>query len=77
MTASTVYPDRETTSVFVRGQTFPGWFSGPACVWTGGTAPRVIGPFATAEDALEYQAEHAPGSKVLPIDMPGNERILH
>lgn len=64
------FPGRENKTVTVRGQTMPGWFTGPAAVWTGGHAPRVIGPFPDVESALKYQTDHAPGAKVFPIDPP-------
>lgn len=65
------FPDRENHTVTGRGgQTMPGWWTGPAALWTGGNAPRVIGPFPDVESALKYQTDHAPGSKIFPIDPP-------
>lgn len=70
------YPSRDTVAVTVRGQVMPGWFSGPAVVWTGGAQPIIIGPFPSAQEALEYQTEHAPGANVFPIEAPSYIEVV-
>lgn len=70
MTDHPLYPERQTETVTIRGVSQPGWFTGPAAIWTGGHSPRVIGPFPTVTEALKYQGEHAAGSQVFPIDPP-------
>lgn len=65
-----LYPERENQTVTVRGQAMPGWFTGRAAIWTGGTAPRVVGPFDTAKDALSYMGDRHPGGQVFPFDEP-------
>lgn len=65
-----LYPDRKTETFAVRGQVMPGWFSGQAAIWTGGSSPRVIGPFDTVADAQKYLADHAPGAQIFPFDTP-------
>ena len=58
-------------TVTVRGQSIPGFFSGRAALWTGGSSPRIIGPFDSAQDAMQYQMDHAPGSQIFPFSEPG------
>lgn len=65
-----LYAERSTMTVTVRGQSVPGFFSGPAAIWTGGSSPRVIGPFDTARQAMEWQMDHAPGSQIFPFSAP-------
>lgn len=66
------YPERETMAVTVRGQTSPGWFTGQAAVWTGGSTPRIIGPFDDVAAAMRYQMDHAPGGQIFPFDTPAS-----
>lgn len=66
-----LYPERTTETVTVRGQSVPGFFSGRAAIWTGGSSPRIIGPFEDARAAMEYQMDHAPGSSIFPYNEPG------
>jgi len=65
-----LYSDRNTIDITVQGQSLPGWFSGRAAIWTGGSSPRIIGPFDTARDAMEYQMNKAPGSQIFPYSEP-------
>lgn len=65
-----LYPDRENRSVTVRGTTNPGWFTGPAAIWTAGAAPKIIGPFDDVKQALQYQSDHAQGSQIFPYYTP-------
>jgi hypothetical protein len=64
------YPERHTVSVTVHGNTLPGWFSGPAAIWTGGSSPRIIGPFDSVTEAMKYLADHAPGAQIFPYEAP-------
>lgn len=64
------YSDRHNQVITFRGQPYPGWFDGPAAIWTGGAAPKVIGPFEGVREAMEYQADHAPGSQIFPYYTP-------
>lgn len=66
-----LYPERHSETVTVRGQSVPGFFSGRAAIWTGGSSPRIIGPFDSAHDAMEYQMDKAPGSQIFPFSEPG------
>jgi hypothetical protein len=66
-----LYPERDSETVTVRGQSVPGFFSGRAAIWTGGSSPRIIGPFDSAREAMEYQMDKAPGSQIFPFSEPG------
>lgn len=61
-----LYGDRESKTVSHRGQVLPGWFSGEAAVWTGGSAPRIVGPFEDVEKAMDWVEDHAPGAGIFP-----------
>lgn len=65
-----LYPERENLTVTFRGQAMPGWFTGPACIWTGGSSPRVVGPFDDCKKALTYAADKHPGAQVFPYNEP-------
>lgn len=65
-----LYDERTTETVTVRGQSVPGFFSGRAAIWTGGSSPRIIGPFDSAREAMEYQMDKAPGSQIFPFNEP-------
>lgn len=70
-TKHALYPERETTTVTLQGISFPGLFTGRAAIWTGGTTPRIIGPFDSAKDAMRYATDHSPGSQIFPFSEPG------
>jgi hypothetical protein len=65
-----LYPERANQTVTVRGQAMPGWFTGQAAIWTGGTSPRIIGPFEDCKAALNYMSDTHPGGQVFPYDEP-------
>lgn len=67
-----LYPERQNKTITVRGVDMPGLFSGPAAIWTGGSSPRVIGPFDGVLAAQLYMARNADASngQVFPIDEP-------
>lgn len=67
-----LYPERSSQTVTIRGQAMPGWFTGEACIWTGGSSPRIIGPFDDCKSALEYASDRHPGAQVFPYDLPEN-----
>ena len=67
-----LYPERQTQSITVRGTSMPGWFTGQACIWTGGSSPRCIGPFDDVTDAMVYASEHHPGAQFFPYDQPAS-----
>lgn len=67
MTQHPLYPDRETVSITVRGNTMAGWFTGPAVIWTGGAEPKVVGPFRDVQAAMLWQSAHAQGSQIFPF----------
>lgn len=65
-----LYPERENLTVTIRGQAMPGWFTGQAAIWTGGTTPRIVGPFDDCKSALQYLSDTHPGGQVFPYDEP-------
>lgn len=65
-----LYTDRENKTITIRGDSMPGWFTGQAAIWTGGSAPKIIGPFESCKDAMLWQADHAPGSQIFPYYEP-------
>lgn len=66
-----LYPERSTQSITIRGTTMPGWFTGEACIWTGGSSPRCIGPFDDITEAMKYAETRHPGSQFFPYNKPG------
>lgn len=64
-----LYPERETVTIALRGQEMPGWFTGPAALWTGGAEPRVIGPFDGVAQAQQFMSTNpgAAGAQIFPI----------
>lgn len=67
-----LYPERITHTVYFNGVAMPGWFTGEACIWTGGSSPRCIGPFDTVTKAMEYAASRHPGAQFFPYSKPGD-----
>lgn len=67
-----LYPERESRTITIRGVEMPGLFTGPAAIWTGGSSPRVIGPFDDVLAAQKYMANspHASNGQIFPIDPP-------
>lgn len=66
-----LYPERWTHTVQLRdGVALPGWFTGPAMIWTGGSSPRCIGPFDTVTLAMDYATSRHPGAQFFPYDEP-------
>jgi len=70
--AHPLYPERETQTLTIRGTTMPGWFTGEACIWTGGSSPRCIGPFPDVSEAMKYAETRHPGSQFFPYNKPGD-----
>jgi hypothetical protein len=70
--AHPLYPEREVVAVTVRGNTMPGLFTGEAAIWTGGSSPRIIGPFPGAAEAYKYMTGHpaTAGGQIFPFDNP-------
>lgn len=71
-TAHPLYPERSVCSVTIRGTRMPGWFTGAACIWTGGSSPRCIGPFDDVALAMTYAADRHPGAQFFPYSEPSD-----
>jgi hypothetical protein len=71
-----LYPERHVKTITVRGVDMPGLFTGPAAIWTGGSSPRVIGPFEDVLAAQQYMTRNATASngQIFPIDPPEEQR---
>lgn len=67
-----LYPERQNRTITIRGVEMPGLFTGPAAIWTGGSSPRVIGPFEDVLAAQLYMTRNpvASNGQLFPIDPP-------